>query len=350
MDYLRILLVPLQPTVLLLVALFSVLLTICVSGGVLGIFGTALIGAWFFKYCYVLIEHLADGAHEAPVLDADMISPFETRPMLQAVLIGAGAALCYWLPGSAGMPVGVVLVLLLPATVAMLGMGERLHHVVNPLRLLRVITGLGPQYLLILASIVLCGGLLALLWRASLPLLAWLALAQWLLIAVFCLIGGAIYQRRRELGFEPRRSPERDAARADGERLRHRARMIDEVFQLARIGRHQDATRPLTTWLAAHADHVTEDAREVATRALQWNQPAALEPIGAVLVRFLLRAGRADVSLALYDTLCREVPRLTLNSREDLMSLAAYAQDTGRARHAEHLRESAEGMRFWGAS
>ncbi len=63
-------------------------------------------------------------------------------------------------------------------------------------------------------------------------------------ISFFSLIGGCIYLRRHQLGFEPSRSPERTAAREESERNKLRARMIDEVFPQVRIGqtRRGDAT------------------------------------------------------------------------------------------------------------
>ncbi len=69
---------------------------------------------WVFKYCYVLIEHLADGATEPPVMDTDMLSPFETRPWIQAALLFGGGWVCYQIGGTAGIALGVVLLALLP--------------------------------------------------------------------------------------------------------------------------------------------------------------------------------------------------------------------------------------------
>ena len=82
MDYLRVLLVPFTPTSLLLVVIFSVLMTILGAGGVLGLFGTFFLQVWMLKYCYVLIEHIADGATEPSVMSTDMLSPFESRPWM----------------------------------------------------------------------------------------------------------------------------------------------------------------------------------------------------------------------------------------------------------------------------
>ena len=85
MDYLRVLLVPFHPTSLMLVGIFSVLLAFCRVGrrSTASVRGTLFLQIWVFKYCYVLVEHLADGATEPPVMSTDMLSPFEIRPWMQ---------------------------------------------------------------------------------------------------------------------------------------------------------------------------------------------------------------------------------------------------------------------------
>jgi hypothetical protein len=109
MDYLRVLLVPFTPTSLLLVAVFSVLMTVLGAGGMYGIFGSVFMQIWMLKYGYVLIEHIADGAAEPPVMSTDMLSPFEMRPWLQLGLICLWAWICYLVGGKAAVVLGIVL-------------------------------------------------------------------------------------------------------------------------------------------------------------------------------------------------------------------------------------------------
>ena len=87
MDSLRVLLVPFHLTNLLMVGIFSVLFTICLWIGSYGWFAAWFLQVWVFKYCYVLIEQLADGATEPPVMDTDMLSAGEARPWIQAALL-----------------------------------------------------------------------------------------------------------------------------------------------------------------------------------------------------------------------------------------------------------------------
>ncbi len=62
---------------------------------------------WVLKYCYVLIEQLADGATEPPVMSTDMLSPFEIRPWVQLAIIIAGTTLCMAIGGIASVVLAV---------------------------------------------------------------------------------------------------------------------------------------------------------------------------------------------------------------------------------------------------
>ena len=62
MDLLRVILVPFHVTSLILIGVFAVLLSIFDLGGLYGIFASIITQIWVVKYCYVLVEHIADGA------------------------------------------------------------------------------------------------------------------------------------------------------------------------------------------------------------------------------------------------------------------------------------------------
>jgi pentatricopeptide repeat protein len=339
MDHLRVLQVPFNPTCLLLVGIVAVLLAFFGSVGLYGALGILILQVWIFKYCYVLIEHLANGRPEVPVLSAEMLSPFEIRPWVQAFIIIVAGALCWSIGGRAGVALGVVFVALLPASIATLGVGEQPWQAVNPLTLFRVIRGLGPYYAGLLVAMV-AYMLLASLVASLSPLTALARAAELLLeISYFSLIGGAIWFRRRQLGFEPERSPERSAARAEAERAKLRAKMLDDVFQQVRHGKHVEATRPLADWLRdLDGDVATRDALHVAEQAVRWDSVAALNPIGSTLIRHLLRAGRPDTALAVFRLLRERSRTFTMDSADDLRNLADYAESSGLAELAASMR------------
>ena len=339
MDSLRVLLVPFHPTNLLMVGIFSVLLAFCLSAGIYGVYASFLLQLWVFKYCYVLIEHLADGASEPPVMEADMLSPFEIRPWIQAGLLFGGVMLCRKIGGASGVTLSIAMLALFPATVAILGFGERPWQAVNPLTWYRVIRGLGPFYGLLLLALAAFALVAFLLSRLDLWLIVWVPIAVWCEVAFFSLVGAAVFLRRRQLGFEPSRSPERAAARVETERLKQRARMVDDVFQLVRIGKHVDASAPLARWLNdTETEHLTKDAYHVAEQALRWESPLALNTLGSTLIRHLMRFGRPDAALAVFEILRSHGPGFTMDSAADLRTLAEFAESIGRETLAQTMR------------
>ena len=339
MAPLRIFLVPFQYTSLLLIAVFAVLLAICGSAGFYGMFAQLFLQIWVVKYGYVLIEHIADGAPEAPVMAVEMLSPFETRPWTQLAIVIVAVAACRAVGGNGAWVLGALLLALLPASMAVLGVGEPFYQAVNPLLLWRLIRGLGVYYLLMLAALPLYIGLLYVLWRAQVWNVIWHIIAMTCELSFFSLIGGCLYLRRQQLGIEPRQSPERSAARAEGEREKLRARMLDDVFQQVRLGKHIEATRPLAQWMNnLDGETAARDARHVAAQALGWDSEAGLNTIGSTLIRHLLRAGRPDAALVIFERLRARAPALTLDSADDLRALAEYAESAGREELAVSMR------------
>jgi hypothetical protein len=339
MDYLRVLLVPFQAATLLLVAIFSLFLSVLDFHPIIGLFGKLLIQVWILKYCYVLLDHVAEGRMDPPVMSAETLSPFEIRPWIQLAFIVMGAGLCLWVGGTAGVALGVILLVLLPASIAVLGFGEPAYEAVNPVTLFRVVRGLGPLYLALLAAMVLYA---AIGWFiADTGVWRFLVHAVHLLceISFFSLIGGCMYLRRRQLGYEASESPERAAQKAESERTKARARMVDDVFQLARVGRQVDATAPLAQWLRdLDADYACRDSYYVAEQVLRWENPAAVNTIGSTLIRHLLRFGRPDAALAVFERLRAHSAHFTMDSAPDLRTLAEFAESTGRGELAATMR------------
>ena len=50
--------------------------------GFVGIPLAFIVGSWFFKYAYILFDHVVRGVEEPPVLDITMVNPVnEQRPL-----------------------------------------------------------------------------------------------------------------------------------------------------------------------------------------------------------------------------------------------------------------------------
>jgi len=338
MDHPRAFLVPFHPTNLLMAGIFGLLIAFCLIAGFFGLLASLFLHIWVFKYCYVVVQRLADGAQEPPVMDVDMLGPWEIRPWIQLGWLAAGYWLVTLIGGNAGIAVALLMLALLPATVAILGVGDSWWRIVDPLTLYRVIRGLGVFYAVLVIALLVCAGIG---WFAQAKLWGFIGItvAVWCEVTFFNLVGVAIFLRRQQLGFEPGTSPERTAAREEMERIKLRARMIDDVFQLVRLGKHVDATAPLATWLRdAEAENVSKDAYHVAEQAVKWESPLALNTVGSTLIRHLMRHGRPEAALAVFEILRTKAPGFTMDSASDLRALADFAEGEGRDALAQSMR------------
>ena len=101
----------------------------------------------------------------------------------------------------------MLLLALLPASIAILGFGERFYEAVNPRTLFRVIRGLGPLYFAILAAMVVYAAISYFVVTTGIWRILVHAIHLLCEIAFFSLIGGCMYLRRQQLGYEPSQQP-----------------------------------------------------------------------------------------------------------------------------------------------
>src|ERR1700721_2754608 len=139
---------------------FAGLFDIAVKAGLAGIPLAFILTSWFFKYAYILFDHTVRGFDEPPTLDIGMLNPVdEQRPLAQLVIAGliyAAVMFAQHMLGSAvAVTIAVAAGLLLPASVAILGLEGNALKAVYPVAWVRMVMGLGTMYVLVLA--VICG-------------------------------------------------------------------------------------------------------------------------------------------------------------------------------------------------
>lgn len=181
---------PLHPTALLLVGSFALLFALAGQAGLLGLPLALITFSWLFKYAYRLLDDVAEGIDEPAVLSLEMVNPVEQRPLVQLAICIAAYAAARWVGGTGGVALAGLFLLVLPASVAVLGASDRVLDAVNPFALARVIRGLGVSYVVILGVVALYAIVLIGLERLPLWALVKYAAAQGLLLSAFSLIGG----------------------------------------------------------------------------------------------------------------------------------------------------------------
>jgi hypothetical protein len=311
LKFLHYLLLPARPTVLVLIAALSLGFLLALNGGLPGMLMGLLLLTWLFNYAYVLLEQIAHGAREPPVLAIEMLNPLnEWRPLLQLAIVLMAYGTLHLLAWSVSPVLAVALGVLggiaLPASIGALGVGDHVLQAVNPLTLWQIMRSLRVAYVGIVA-LVLVYALSLLALRALLPWWVLIPAAQFAWLSVYALIGGALYEERAALGHEAIDTPERRAARARLERERERQRFMDTIYGEARGGNLAAAWRSIEHELARQ-NYVFEfydwmlerlgrlDDRRLATRLAQDCLSRALARDNALVTRLVQRCLAQDPS------------------------------------------------------
>lgn len=259
------------------VIVFSPLISLAAHAGLLGIPAICILASWFFKYAYVLFDHTAWGYDEPPALDIQMLNPLnEQRPLAQVVILGLICGAVKFTEANFGPGAAMVLAALaafaFPASVAVLGLERNILKALYPLALARMIRGLGLAYLLLLA--IIAGYVAAIGWLVArtsfMPLGA--GLAMFGVLSMFSVLGGALYERREELGLETRRSPERVAEHTRQAELAKNQALITQAYGLARARSHVTAWRLIEEWLASRG-HAIADYHWLCEHTGRWPEP-----------------------------------------------------------------------------
>jgi hypothetical protein len=315
------------------VIVFALLLSIASRAGLFGLPLTLLISSWFFKYCYILFDHVSRGFDDPPVLDIKWLNPVdEQRPLGQvcivALLIGAVVLTKIYLGALPAVLLAIVCLLFLPASIAILGLEGHLLKAAYPVAWFKMVFGLGPLYVMVLALIFLECLLLYALGRLNLWLSVRTAVGMFGTLSVFSLLGGAIYERRDELGVETWVSPEQTAARERQEELKEDQDLVTEAYGLLRAREHVKSWNMLQGWLERHARN-PDAYLWLCDRVERWEDPRYITRLTEERVERLLVLKRAGEALDVVAARLRLDGTFRPKTAADTLSLAQLAARGG---------------------
>ena len=120
------------------------MLSLAARAGIMGIPPALILTSWFFKYAYILFDHTVRGFDEPPTLDIQMLNPLdEQRPLAQVLILGLiYLALNFAqvkLGSTVAMAMAVAVLLLLPASVAILGLEGNILKAAYPVAWIRMV-------------------------------------------------------------------------------------------------------------------------------------------------------------------------------------------------------------------
>jgi hypothetical protein len=301
----RYLLMPFHAAPLILVLILGILWTYLIKlGKFFGIPGDFLLLSWFFKYCYALLDAVVAGHKELPVLSVEMLNPVdEQRPLIQAIIVSLGYIASWWLYHSvgpvAGLTLGALLLMALPANVALLAISDSWIHALSPVAIVQVVKGLGLTYFGVL--VVTLGGMLLVVTLAMTldSLLLTLVLAQLLFVAMFCYVGGAVFENRIALQLTTRTHDERLAERDERHHAAERGAILDRTYSLLRLKRRSDAWAHLERWMRQHCpdSHPFTEYHELLVASCSWEDPVIGDKVADEYLDRLLANGETGVAL-----------------------------------------------------
>jgi hypothetical protein len=296
----RYFLLPFHSTPLVLVLTFSIGMLLALEAGFVGIPLGLLLFSWFFKYCFVILDSVVAGDDEPPVLAIEMVNPIsEQRPLVLGALILAAGMAVIALQRRFGSAVGfgavIVLTWVLPANIAVLGYTRNIAKAIWPPALLTLIRVLGRDYLLLNGVTLASAG--AIYWVAAHEISTLLVLiaTQLLLLLTFCLIAGAMFEHRMELGIDTLTRHERMAERAVRENQAERGHMLDTAHAKFRVRKPLEGWQEIESWLRARAQGANQlsEYRAVLEATSHWDDVRAADRLANDFVALLL-AKRAN--------------------------------------------------------
>ena len=336
----RYLAVPLRTAPLLLIGTFSVLLMVALKAGILGIPLGLILLSWFSKYSFVLMDHVAEGAVEPPVMSAEMVNPLsEQRPLvLLLMVIGlfyAANWARHWIGDRGSLVLLFAVGVTLPAVVAVQGATNTVVQSLNPRRVLGLIVRLRGDYLVIL-------GFIALVWLfarfvlnssigAVLPLVVQVALIMYAWLAVFALLGGMLFERRFDIGLEDVHTPESVVAGDDDDDApdeRARDKEIDRIYAEWRGGAHANAWNTVLGLVGKSSDPMGE-LRWLYQRAAQWPDGRLADRLAREMVPRLLAQRSTGEALDLVRERLKKDARFRPAGSADLLTLVQLARAAG---------------------
>jgi len=302
-----------------------------------------LLLVWLTNFALHLIDDAANGVREARVASIEMMhNPFlDSRTWVHPCIAVALGALYYLHPRWPVWPTLTAAALLFPASIGACAMSSHALDALRPSMLLRVVRGLGPWYVLLVALVSTCAlvGVMLAQWLPLGTLLV--ASLQLLLLLVYAAIGGALYERRLELGFEPRISPERAAQRVEAERLARRQHFLDGLYKDLRVREAQRAVASARQWLgAAGPRELAVDLHAILEAGRGWTELREYPRLLQGLLGVLLELSQRGLACAVAEAGLAASAEFCPSREEETVALSGYALDTGRRRTATRLLEN----------
>ena len=345
-DLLRCLAMPFQLQSLIFVVLTSALLSFFTGGDlirlVVSLAAIWMLLVWLTQYALHIIDDAANGVREAQTASVEMATAFlDARAWVHPTLAVAIAVMLYLNPSWPRIPVLIGAAILFPASLGASAMTGHALHALHPGEIARVMRGMGVFYPLVVAFVLGCALVGLLIAQHTDSRFIVVASMEMLVLLAYAGLGGALYLRRLELGFEPRQSPERVAERAESGRQAERQRFVDELYKDLRVRESARAAGNAARWLReSQPEHLKGDLHAIIEAGRRWSEPREYPRMLRGLIPVLLEMKQPALAFALVEAGLAAAAQFAPATEAEALQLIRYAQHTGRRRAARQLLEN----------
>ena len=262
------------------------------------------------NYFFEILEHRAFGERGWPVFAWETLFALHRQLSFVFVLVIVLAMMIQLVLASGGLDglstmFGILVVLLLPVTAAVLAVTRRISESINPLFLVRAIVRLELGYVVILVASAAWWLLARTAWSRG----SFLALfgATLTLLMLAWLIGSVVYFYRQKLGLRSARMPEVQEAATAEELRRKRDAVLGTAWVFASRGNSGGAIEHVRAYALEEEDSLGAETW-LFHRMAGWRYRAAARAYGPDLSARLVAANRSQ-DAAKIDVVCDMLAR-----------------------------------------
>ena len=326
--------------VVLALIIFLLFEILAEAAGLLGIWLTIVILPAYFRYLLYLLEARANG-REAPVPGIELFNWVENfwslfPLVLIAFLIWAEYFLLSNLGFAAAAVAGAFVLVIYPASMAVLALTRSPVESLSPAALIRIVKACGRDYMLIPLITVTTAFFISYLVYLGAPYVLTKAVAMYATILMFTLTGRVLHEHSVAIPIEmpPQREPA--AEQRDVQLTRERTSVLNHAYGFVSRGNREGGLQHLFRWIENEAN--TDAAYGwFLNEMLKWESTEVALLLAQRYVSWLLPESRDTDALKLISRCLLENPRFR-PLPEDMGAALAAADRLGNDELYEYLK------------
>jgi hypothetical protein len=318
-------------TVTLALIVFVLLFSLAQAAGGFGIWLAIIILPAFFRYLLHLLEARTNGRSPPPpgielfnwVQNFWSLAPL----VLLCVLIWGSYFLATNVSFIAAWMLAVLILLLYPASMAVLAMTHSPAESLNPAALFVLLKTCGPVYLLVPAVVVAMSLMTWYLVTVGAPQIVTNAAEMYTSFLMFTLTGSVLHAKGASIGVDMPAAREPDAEKLDADLTHERTRVLNHAYGFVSRGNRQGGLQHLNDWIENEVD-ADEAYRWFFEQMLKWESNEAALFFAQNYVSWLLSHCR-DVQVLKLIARCRLEDARFKPLAEDRSAARAAAERQG---------------------